>query len=79
MRQALNKPQIGGIRTRIAIILVSAVLGLVIAWLAPGLDRYTRDWLMRARGVLPPPDDIAIVPLTNRASAGMAGFRGRDP
>ncbi|MEJ7713082.1 MAG: CHASE2 domain-containing protein [Pyrinomonadaceae bacterium] len=30
-------------------------------WLAPGLDAYSRDLLMQARGTLAPHDDIAIV------------------
>src|SRR5258707_12737933 len=45
----------------LAILVVSAGLGMFVNWNAPGLDRYARDWLMRARGPLPVPDDIAIV------------------
>jgi signal transduction histidine kinase/CHASE2 domain-containing sensor protein len=45
----------------LAIIVGSALLGVLAAWRAPGVDRYSRDWLTRARGVLPAPDDIAIV------------------
>jgi CHASE2 domain-containing sensor protein len=37
------------------------MLGLYVSWRVPGLDLYARDWLMRARGPVPPPDDIAIV------------------
>src|SRR6476661_5776049 len=44
-----------------AIIAVSALLGMLVDWRAPGIERYTRDWLMQVRGQLPPPDDIAIV------------------
>jgi signal transduction histidine kinase/CHASE2 domain-containing sensor protein len=45
----------------LAIVVVSACLGVIVDWRAPGLARYTRDWLVRARGPLPVPDDIAIV------------------
>src|SRR5579872_3629502 len=45
----------------LAIVVVSAALGMLAGWRAPGIDRYARDWLMRARGSLAPPDDIAIV------------------
>jgi len=41
--------------------LASASAGILVDWQAPGIARYTRDWLMRARGPLPVPDDIAIV------------------
>lgn len=45
----------------LAIITVAATLGMLASWRAPGIDRYTRDWLIRARGVMPVPDDIAII------------------
>src|SRR3954464_8914659 len=45
----------------LAILLVSASAGLLVDWRAPGLARYTHDWLMRRRGPLPVPEDIAIV------------------
>ncbi|MCU1234554.1 MAG: multi-sensor signal transduction histidine kinase [Candidatus Solibacter sp.] len=41
--------------------LASASAGILVDWRAPGIDRYTRDWLMRLRGPQPVPDDIAIV------------------
>ena len=41
--------------------LASALAGILVDWQAPGIARYTRDWLIRARGPLPVPDDIAIV------------------
>jgi signal transduction histidine kinase/CHASE2 domain-containing sensor protein len=45
----------------LAIVLASASAGILVDWQAPGIARYTRDWLMRARGPLPVPEDIAIV------------------
>jgi signal transduction histidine kinase/CHASE2 domain-containing sensor protein len=44
-----------------AIVVVSALLGTLVSWRAPGIDQYTRDWMIRARGPLPAPDDIAVV------------------
>ncbi len=44
-----------------AIVLVSALLGTFVSWRAPGIDQYIRDLMIRARGPLPAPDDIAIV------------------
>src|SRR5450432_821825 len=59
----------------LVIIAVSASLGIVVDWRASGVGRYTRDWLMRARGPLPAPEDIAIVAIDE---ASMARF-GRFP
>lgn len=44
-----------------AIALVSATLGVVVNWRAPGLALSARNWLIRARGPLPIPEDIRIV------------------
>lgn len=40
---------------------VSALIGMGVSWRAPGIDRYANDWLMRMRGPLAAPEDIAIV------------------
>jgi PAS domain S-box-containing protein len=45
----------------LAIVLVSACLGIALNWRAPGIERYSHDWLMRLRGTLPVPEDVAIV------------------
>ncbi len=44
-----------------AVVVASALLGTLVSWRAPGIDQYMRDWMTRARGPLPAPDDIAIV------------------
>src|SRR6267143_5713420 len=44
-----------------ALLLLSAGLGMFVTWRLPGLELYARNWLTRARGALPVPDDIAIV------------------
>src|SRR2546430_14184365 len=58
----------------LAILVVSAGLGMLVTWNAPGLDRYARDWLMRARGPLPVPDDIAIVAIDEPSIARFGRF-----
>ena len=59
----------------IAIILVSASAGILVDWRAPGIGRYSRDLLVRLRGPLPVPEDIAIVAIDE---ASMQRF-GRFP
>jgi signal transduction histidine kinase/CHASE2 domain-containing sensor protein len=49
------------------IVLLSATLGVLANWRAPGIGRYTRDWLMRQRGPLPAPADIAIVAIDEKS------------
>src|SRR5262245_44434931 len=44
-----------------AIVLLSATLSMWIVWHVPGLEMSARDWLMRQRGLLQPPDDVVIV------------------
>jgi two-component system phosphate regulon sensor histidine kinase PhoR len=51
----------GKIAGTLAVVAVSASLGMFVDWRASGINRYTEDWLVRARGPLPEPDDIAIV------------------
>ena len=58
----------------LAILLVSASMGLLVDWNAPGISRYARDWMMRARGPLPVPDDIAIVAIDEASIARFGRF-----
>ena len=58
-----------------AIVLLSASLGVLADWRAPGVSRYTRDWLMRERGPLSVPADIAIVAIDEKS----IGVFGRFP
>ncbi len=64
----------GKVAWTLAIVVVSACLGVVIDWRAPGIARYTRDWLVRARGPLPAPDDIAIVAIDEASLARFGRF-----
>jgi len=57
-----------------AIIALSAVLGMLVDWNAPGLERYAHDWLMQVRGPLPLPDDIAIVAIDEPSIARFGRF-----
>ncbi|MDE3198092.1 MAG: CHASE2 domain-containing protein [Acidobacteriota bacterium] len=59
----------------LAIILASAAFGMFVAWQAPGVDRYTHDWLMRIRGPRPVSDEIALVAIDDKSVAS----RGRFP
>ena len=47
---------------------------MLVDWRAPGIERYTRDWLMQARGPLPAPDDIAIVAIDEPSIARFGRF-----
>ena len=57
-----------------AIVIVSALLGTFVSWSAPGVDQYLRDRMTRARGSLPPPDDIAIVAIDEPSIARFGRF-----
>ncbi len=57
-RSGRSPGQIGWVA---ALLLLSAGLGMLVTWRVPGLDLYARNWLTRARGPLPVPDDVAIV------------------
>ncbi|HEX5085657.1 MAG TPA: CHASE2 domain-containing protein, partial [Blastocatellia bacterium] len=51
----------------VAIALLSAILALLIVWRVPALEASAGDWLMRQRGLLPPPDDIVIVAIDEQS------------
>ncbi|MDE3166766.1 MAG: CHASE2 domain-containing protein, partial [Acidobacteriota bacterium] len=57
-----------------AILLVSATAGLLVDWNAPGIGRYAHDWMMRERGTLPAPGDIAIVAIDEPSIARFGRF-----
>ena len=70
-----TKARAANIAWSLAIVLISVSAGILVDWQAPGIGRYARDWLMRARGPLPVPEDIAIVAIDE---ASMVRF-GRFP
>jgi signal transduction histidine kinase len=58
----------------VLIALLSASLGLIVDWRAPGIGRYAGDWLMRTRGTLPVPSEIAIVAIDEKSVASFGRF-----
>jgi PAS domain S-box-containing protein len=63
-----------GVTGALAIVAISATLGVLVDWRAPGIGRYTRDWLTRARGPLSAPSDIAIVAIDEPSIARFGRF-----
>jgi CHASE2 domain-containing sensor protein len=58
----------------ISIVVISTILGVLVDWRAPGIDRYLWDCLRSARGAMPPPDDIAIVAIDEPSIARLGPF-----
>ena len=58
----------------LAIVLASATAGVLVDWQAPGIARYARDWLMRGRGTLAVPEEIAIVAIDEPSMARFGRF-----
>jgi CHASE2 domain-containing sensor protein len=58
----------------IAIVVISAGMGTLVEWRAPGLELQARDWLMRTRGPLTAPDDIVIVAIDEPSMARLGRF-----
>jgi PAS domain S-box-containing protein len=58
----------------IAIVVFSAIMGVLVDWRAPGLELQARDWLMRMRGTLAAPDDIVIVAIDEPSIARLGRF-----
>jgi CHASE2 domain-containing sensor protein len=56
------------------LIVVAAALAVVIVWRTPGLEFAARDALLRARGPLPPAEDIAIVAFDEASLAQLGRF-----
>jgi len=56
------------------IVLTSAIFGMVVAWQAPGLERYGRDWLVRLRGPVPVSGEIAIVSIDDSSLRKLGRF-----
>src|ERR1700680_234415 len=60
-----------------ALLLLSAGLGMFVTWRVPGLELNARNWLARARGTLPVPDDIAIVAIDETSLARFGRYPWR--
>lgn len=65
-------------RTQIAwvigLLFVCAFAGVLVTWRMPGLQLYAQKWLIRARGPLPVPEDIAIVAIDEASLARLGRF-----
>jgi len=57
----------GRIAWAIAIVLLAATSGVLLDARAPGISRAARDWLLRARGPVAPPNDIAILAIDEKS------------
>jgi signal transduction histidine kinase/CHASE2 domain-containing sensor protein len=68
------KPKRRNLASAALIVLASALLGILADWRAPGIGRYASDLLMRERGPLPVPPDIAIVAIDEKSIAAFGRF-----
>ncbi len=68
------KPRRRKLASAAVIVLASALLGMLADWRAPGISRYANDVLMRERGRLPAPPDIAIVAIDEKSIAAFGRF-----
>src|SRR5260370_37372800 len=69
-----SKARAANIGWSLAILMVSGSAGILVDWQMPGVGRYSRDWLMRLRGPLPVPEDIAIVAIDEVSIARFGRF-----
>src|SRR6267143_580057 len=60
-----------------ALLLFSVISTRIVSWRVPGLDLQARNWLIRTRGPLPVPNDIAIVAIDETSLAPFGRFPGR--
>jgi PAS domain S-box-containing protein len=56
------------------LLFVCAAAGVLVTWRMPGLVLYAQKWLVRSRGPLPVPDDIAIVAIDEASLARFGRF-----
>src|ERR1700704_6396464 len=56
------------------LLFVCAFAGVLVTWRMPGLQLYAQKWLIRARGPLPVPEDIAIVAIDETSLARLGRF-----
>src|ERR1035441_7637550 len=58
----------------LVIVVAAAAAGIEVDWQAPGIGRYTGDWLVRARGPLPVPEEIAVGAIDEPSMARFGRF-----
>src|SRR3977135_1307523 len=59
------------------LLFVCSAVAVLVTWRMPGLVLYAQKWLVRARGPLPVPDDIAIVAIDEASLARFGRFPWR--
>jgi signal transduction histidine kinase/CHASE2 domain-containing sensor protein len=64
----------GKLLSTVQIALLAAFAGVLAVWALPGLRVYADDWLMRLRGPLPVPPDIAIAAIDEKSVAAIGRF-----
>ena len=72
--QSAQKSRLPKLASVLLIIIVATASGMFCVWRAPALELTARDSLMRARGVLPEPDDIVIVAIDEKSIARLGRF-----
>jgi signal transduction histidine kinase/CHASE2 domain-containing sensor protein len=58
----------------IAIVLASVSIGVGLSWRMPELDLTAHDWLLRSRGKIAPPPEIAIITIDEASIARLGRF-----
>jgi signal transduction histidine kinase/CHASE2 domain-containing sensor protein len=58
----------------VAIVFASVFIGVALSWRMPELDLAARDWLMRSRGKIAPPAEIAIIAIDEASIARLGRF-----
>src|SRR5215475_6473349 len=58
----------------VAIVFVSILIGVGLSWRMPELDLAARDWLLRSRGKIAPPPEIAIIAIDEDSIARLGRF-----
>src|SRR5258706_14673544 len=61
----------------VALLLFSAISTRIVSWRVPGVDLQARNWLIRTRGPLPVPNDIAIVAIDETSLARFGRYPWR--
>src|SRR5919108_465307 len=58
----------------IAIVFASVSIGVGLSWRMPELDLAAHDWLLRSRGKITPPPEIAIIAIDEASIARLGRF-----
>src|SRR5262249_39114254 len=56
------------------LVILSTMVGMAVSWRAPGLEIYSRDWMMRWRGGVTPPGEIVVVAIDEASIARFGRF-----